>query len=139
MDDSTSDSLSMSTNEAGRLGGLSRALKLTSEQRSEQARKAGRANSKLPKATHVGELEIGDIKIACAVLEDGRRVITQSSILQALGRSRQGMATRGRKPKLVQEACEAGRQIPIFVAANNLIPFINKDLSSSSIPGASFL
>src|SRR5688572_28770908 len=43
--------------------------------------------SKLPRATHTGELKIGEAVFKCAVLEDGTRVLTQQTFSQALGRS----------------------------------------------------
>lgn len=41
-------------------------------------------SEKLPKATHAGELKIGEVVIPCAVLEDGRRVLTRSALLNTL-------------------------------------------------------
>ena len=34
----------------------------------------------IQKATHFGQIKIGDFKIPCAVLSDGKRVITESGI-----------------------------------------------------------
>ena len=73
------------------------------------------------KATHDGELNIGSAAIACAVLEDGTRVLTQSSFLRAIGQSH--------KP--------AGKRIGFeetapFLASNNLKPFISEDLKAST-------
>lgn len=39
----------------------------------------------LPKATHTGELKIGDLTIPCAVLDDGTRLISERGIIKALG------------------------------------------------------
>ncbi|MCK4784636.1 MAG: hypothetical protein KAV87_12860 [Desulfobacteraceae bacterium] len=44
--------------------------------------------NKILKATHSGELEIGDLKIPCFVLEDGTRVISQTGVVKALGLNR---------------------------------------------------
>lgn len=49
---------------------------------------------KLPKATHVGELRIGDVMIPCAVLGDGRRVLSQRGLRAAVGMGEGGGATR---------------------------------------------
>ena len=67
------------------------AASLSEDQKKEIARKAASArwNSHLPKATHEGVMQIGNVGIACAVLEDGRRLITQSGFMLALGRARQ--------------------------------------------------
>ena len=73
------------------------------------------------KATHTGELHIGLATIECAVLEDGTRVLTQSSFLHAIGQSH--------KPAGQRIGFE---QIAPFLASNNLKPFINKELASSN-------
>src|SRR5258707_10006355 len=74
-------------------GGEARAKKLSPERRKEIARnavearwaKAGKAP--IPRATHIGELRIGDLVIPCAVLEDGTRLLTQWGFYRAIGRS----------------------------------------------------
>src|SRR6185436_18343053 len=72
-------------------GGRARAKKLSAEERKAIARNAADARwgKDLPKATHEGTLIIGEMEIPCAVLEDGTRVLTQSGVMVALGRSRQ--------------------------------------------------
>jgi hypothetical protein len=77
----------------------------------------------LPKATHEGILTIGDIEVPCAVLEDGRRVLTQSGVMVALGRARQA---KGR------QYYDADVNLPAFLTAKNLKPFIPDDLSVAS-------
>lgn len=108
-------------------GGIARARKLTPEERSEIARRAVQArwertaqqtNTKLPKATHQGTLTIGDKEIACAVLEDGTRVISKSAIFKSFGRTK-----RGRKRGEVRVL-----NMPSFIDANNLKPFIDNVL-----------
>lgn len=78
----------------------------------------------LPKATHTGKLQIGDIDIACAVLEDGTRLITQRSMYAALGRS---VSTGGLKKGGKQE-------LPRFLAPKNLSPFISDELACAAQP-----
>lgn len=112
-----------------RKGGIARAEALPAEQRQEIARVAAmarwsRVDPKLPRATHVGELHIGDAVIPCAVLEDGRRVLTQEGFLHAIGRAR--------KAKGGQGATVDGP--PAFLAAKNLQPFISKELEESTHP-----
>jgi hypothetical protein len=87
-------------------GGKARADKLTPARRSEIAKKAAAARwsgDELTEAVCGGidtPLRIGEIEIECYVLQDGTRVITQASMLQALGRHRkanvrpEGGATR---------------------------------------------
>jgi hypothetical protein len=72
-------------------GGAARAAVLSKEQRIEIARKAAESRwlKDLPRATHEGTIRIGSIEIACAVLNTGQRVITQSGFMRALGRARQ--------------------------------------------------
>lgn len=101
-------------------GGKERAKKLSPQRRKEIATKASHSRKcikDLPKATHSGDLIIGDTKIACAVLEDGRRVITESSMFEILGRAR-----RSRKKD------RGGTDLPAFLGANNIKPFINNNL-----------
>src|SRR5215204_307774 len=94
-------------------GGLARASTLTPEQRLEIAKKAAdeRWNSDLPKATHSGELEIADVSLPCYVLENGERILSTRGIMKSLGRT-----WRGRK--------YAGTELPVFLEANNLKPFL---------------
>jgi hypothetical protein len=80
----------------------------------------------MKKATHQGELKIGDIVISCAVLEDGQRVLTQMEVLQALGRSKKAS---GKKGDLV-----GSEHLPPFLRANNLKPFIDNILTVPTEP-----
>lgn len=101
-------------------GGLARAQALTAEQRQEIAKKAAEARwqSDLPKATHSGELTIPgaeDVIISCHVLENGERILSTRGIMKSLKRR-----WRGRK--------YSGTQLPVFLEANNLKPFITKEM-----------
>lgn len=70
-------------------GGEARAARLTPEQRSEIARQGGRAkwrgHEKLVKAERAGVVTLGSAALPCANLPDGRRVLSEASILAALG------------------------------------------------------
>jgi hypothetical protein len=106
-------------------GGLARAEALSPERRKEIAQKAAASRwlADLPQATHVGNIKVGQAEISCAVLEDGRRVLTQSDMMRALGRARQA---KGR-------AYYSGDvNLPAFLTANNLKPFIPKELEVTS-------
>lgn len=70
--------------------------------------------SKLTKATHEGILKIGDINIDVAVLENGKRIITLSGVFKALDRPIRGTSRID--------------QIPTFMDAQNLQPFISEEL-----------
>jgi len=111
-------------------GGLSRAAKLTPEQRHEIASAAAKARwaeaSGLPKATHTGVLKIGDAEIPCAVLSDGTRLLTQAGFLGALGRST--------KPKGRSQQVTDG--LPPFLATRSLKPLITREIIDTTVPVA---
>ncbi|HTU21301.1 MAG TPA: P63C domain-containing protein [Gemmataceae bacterium] len=109
--------------EAGARGGKARAERMTPEERREAARHAveARWNAHFPKATHSGELRIGDALIPCAVLEDKTRVLTQRGFSVALGRYK-----NPKKGSIVE--------LPVFVSAANLKPYIDEELERSAIP-----
>lgn len=62
------------------------------------------------KATHSGEIKIGDIILPCYVLEDGSRILTQGGTVEAIGLNKFA-------------------KLPQFLASKRLEPFINKDLN----------
>ncbi len=82
-------------------------------------------SEKIPQATHIGELKIGDISIACAVLEDGTRVLSQASFLRAIGRV-------GNPRNARERVDDTFVQLPVFLASDNLKPFISEELINSS-------
>jgi hypothetical protein len=115
VDDNSSDA-------SGRaIGGKARAAALSPERRSEIASMAARARqaarqslSDLPEATHEGILEIGGLELPVAVLVDGTRLMISRAFLTALGRPWKGSYKR--------------TDLPNFIDAKNLLPFIPKDL-----------
>jgi hypothetical protein len=119
----------------GKKGGRARAEALTAEERSAIARAAADVRwaakdgddaptrPKLLKATHQGILKIGAAELPCAVLEDGRRVLTQEGFSAALGR----------KGNLYRRAHQ-DFDLPPFLTAANLKPFISDELRDSSRP-----
>lgn len=98
---------------------------VVAQQRTEIARKAARAkwDNSLPQATHEGDLQIGGTSIPSAVLADGRRVLTQSGVMRSLGRARQAKGRQYYKGDV---------NLPAFLTAQNLKPFISKDLEVTS-------
>lgn len=109
-------------------GGKARAAKLSPERRREIAIKASHSRGvlkDLPKATHSGEIIIGEVKISCAVLDNGKRVITQTSMNASLGRSGKRGSTHDPETALI---------LPNFLSPDNLKPFINPDLIVLSNP-----
>jgi P63C domain len=107
-------------------GGAARAAALTAERRSEIARNAvtARWQKDMPYATHIGVLTIGDRQIECAVLNDGRRVLSQRGVNRALGR-RHGGAEFKRK----QDVSDGGG-LPIFLGPKNLKDHISNELAT---------
>jgi len=81
------------------------------------------SKERTPKATHTGILHIGDIKIDCAVLETGQRLLTQSGFMRALGRARQAKGRQYYKGDV---------NMPAFLTAKNLKPFVAKELEVTS-------
>lgn len=110
-------------------GGKAAAKNMTPQERSERAKLAAGArwNGSLPKATHTGILKLGAAELQCAVLEDGRRLLTQETFLLAIGRSARPKAGTG-----VKGAGEQLDKLPSFLTADNLKPFISNDLSNST-------
>jgi hypothetical protein len=98
-------------------GGNRRAAVLSSEERSDIARNAAvaRWGQSVAAATHVGTIQIGDREIMCAVLEDGTRVVSQSTLLTALGRSRRAKHAAG----------------GAVLFAGNLQPFVSPELDAT--------
>jgi len=106
------------------LGGQAKNAKMTPEERkahAESMAEAKRERSLLPRAEYYGTLQLGEVEIQCAVLPDGSRVLSQMSVVNALGRAN----PTSRKNKNDTE------QLPSYLSANALKPFINKELSNS--------
>lgn len=119
-EDSTPDSAASDLGRRGASkGGQARAARLTPTERSEAARAAAEARwgRAVLQATHQGQLVIGDMHIECAVLDDKTRVLSQGTVLTALGRA----------PTMGRREITEGR--PPFLSAANLRPFIPRELS----------
>jgi len=70
----------------------------------------------IPKATHSGVLKIGNIKIPCHVLENGKRVLVQQKMVNALGMARGSASKVG------------GDRLANFISGKAISPFINSKL-----------
>lgn len=100
-------------------GGIARAASLSPEERQAIAMKgveAKRIKSELLKAEYEGKLKIGDADLDVAVLGNKQRIVTLSAVFKALDRPIRGNA------RLIN--------MPTFMDAKNLQPFIGDDLSS---------
>lgn len=107
-------------------GGKARAQKLTSEKKREIAAKAARARWRTNpvRATHVGTLKIGDMEFACANLPDGRRVISEATMMRALARGYSGYYSQR------DAAARPGSAVlPRYVSPAALRPFISKEVT----------
>jgi hypothetical protein len=104
-------------------GGIARAEALTPEQRTEIARGAALArwNGDILRATHSGELTIGEMVIPCSVLEDGTRVLSETGFASALGRARSGSAWL--------PGADPGARMPHYAPPKSLISFLGEDLA----------
>lgn len=104
-------------------GGVARAEKLSSEKKKSIARKAAEArwSKDVPQATHEAEIKLGDLVIECAVLSDGRRVISERAMTRAFGGKRGGSHWKRVK--------ESGVQLPVYLSAKNYGVHIEDDLS----------
>lgn len=80
------------------------------------------------KSEYRGELEIGDIIIPCAVLNDGTRVVGENGINKHLGVS-------GGKSYKLRDNIEKlrGRPTPIFLASKALEPFMDDVFDDSDL------
>jgi hypothetical protein len=108
-------------------GGNARAARLTPEERRRIAQQA--ANARWGQTVHFapypGVIEIGDITIQCAVLEDETRVLSQATVLRALGRNPE---------KSRRAAGDSAELRAPFLAANNLQEFITPELRALAEP-----
>jgi len=119
-------------------GGRARARSLSPERRAEIATRAAEARwaKDVKEARYAGALIIGDKRIDCAVVEDGTRILSQGTVLEALDRAK----SMGRR----QSSGEAAKRAP-FLSANNLEPFISDELSELlepvhyKLPGSRFV
>ncbi len=127
MDDASIETGGASKDESKAKGGHARADRLSPERRKEIAAKAAmtRWREAPVKATHAGQVKIGDWKLDCANLPDGRRVISEAAIMRALGRGYSGYYSQR------DAADESGSAVlPRYVAPLALKPFIPNDLLS---------
>jgi len=112
----------------GSKGGKARAASLSPARKKSIGKLAAEARwgSDLPQATHDGPLQIGDTVLAAAVLPNGKRLLSQGTFLQALGRSR--------TPKAGTGGLTTVDGLPFFLSAEVLKPFITGELKLSTTP-----
>lgn len=82
--------------------------------------KPDRKQAKIRKSTHEGVLPLADVNLNVAVLEGGTRIIKQTAVFKAFGRTKRGRA--GNENRVPNR--------PAFLDANNIQPYINNDLEA---------
>lgn len=109
-------------------GGVARAKALTRKQRSEIARKGAEARwaIDLPKAAFDGTVKIAGKEIYCAMLPNGKRLLSQAEFLSAIGRIRRTKAGTG--------VYNGSDGLPTFLGAKALKPFISDELREATTP-----
>lgn len=113
----------------GSAGGKALAAKMTPEQRRMAAQKAADARWKgeTPKKAIAGSpdrpIRIGDQEIECYVLEDGTRVLTQGSMLSAMGRS----------PRLAGNK-DGDPDLPPILQGKAIRPFVPDEMIPNAMP-----
>lgn len=111
------------------IGGKARAAKMSPDERRASARKAAEARWSGEPVREVlagspdSPLRIGDSEIECYVLDDDTRVITQASMLTAIGRSRRVPGAEG-----------ADEALPPILRAKSIRPFIPDDVIEQAQP-----
>lgn len=110
-------------------GGKARAAAMTPEERREAASRAARARWSdevvdVACGSPDQPLRIGDVEIECYVLEDDRRVLTQASFLEALGRHRKANVRR-----------EGGDDpTPAILQGKSIAPYISDEIREKATP-----
>lgn len=108
-------------NSIASLGGKAAAAKMSAAERSERARAGASArwHKNVPIAEYEGEVDFAGVKVACAVLPDGTRVLSERGVTKGFGLKRAGSNWQRK---------ETGARMPVFLSANNLKQFIPEDL-----------
>jgi hypothetical protein len=110
-------------------GGFARADALSPEERKRIASKAAHARWKgesVPVANYVGVIKFGEgLEFPCAVLSNGKRVLTETDFMAGMGIYRSGALSVRRKDRET-----GGAQTPLYLAFKNLTPFIEKHLGA---------
>lgn len=110
--------------QTGRKGGEARAASLSAARRKQIARKAAAARwaAKVPKTQYAGTIKIGDAELPCAVLDDGRRVLSQTALYKAFG---SGNPSKRGFPG------DDTYDLPPILSARRLKPYIDEDLAAT--------
>lgn len=116
--------------------GKAAAAAMTAEERKARAMKGVEARKRkagLPKAAYKGSLTLGDMHIPCAVLEDGRRIISENGINSTLGSS------GGKSLKLRDRANFEHGPLPLFLSSKALHRFVSEVFDPSDLETITYL
>ncbi len=118
----------MEKNESKAKGGHARAEALSADRRKEIGKIAAseRWNSNIIQTDFIGDFNVGSKKLSAAVLPNGKRLLTQGTFLQAIGRSR--------TPKAGTGVLSSVDGIPTFLQAEALKTYISEELLASTTP-----
>lgn len=107
-------------------GGLATAAQMSPEELKARAKAAAAARWNVDSeiALRTGTIKIGEITIPCAVLPDKTRVLSERAITKAFGGKRGGSHWKRMKEN------PDGANLPVFLSAKNIIPFIDNDLQA---------
>lgn len=117
-------------------GGKILAEKMTPAERKAKSMvmvEAKKMRKEMPKAEYKGEIKIGDIVLSCAVLADGRRVISEHAINSILGPS------GGKNYRLRSAQKEGNGPMPLFIASKPLKPFVLEAFSEADLSPIQYL
>lgn len=81
----------------------------------------------LPKALYKGVLTIGNTQMTCAVLDNEQRIISETSLAEAMLGTRSGASIKKKK-----ELKRIGTPLPVFLAPQQLAPFIPPELKDGA-------
>jgi hypothetical protein len=111
-------------------GGEARDKALSSQRKSDIAREGGLArwSASFPQALAEGEIEFAGRLVACAVLDNKLRVLTQETFLTTLGRAGKAKGGQGSRQMMRMGG------LPPFLAAGNLEPYISDELRIAATP-----
>lgn len=88
----------------------------------------------LPKATHIGEVDLNGFKMSCAVLEDSTRVFSERSLATAFGIKGGGAYWQKKKTEKGNSAV-----LPEYLSAKYLKGFITNDLQEKLSSAVSYI
>jgi hypothetical protein len=112
------------------IGGKALANTMTPQERKAKSMAmvlAKKIKKNLPRAEFRGEIKIGNIILACAVLGDGRRLISEHALSSILG------TTGGKNYRLRNNQIDNNTPMPLFLASKPLKPYIIESFTDEDL------